>query len=70
MDSDTALIHAQLRKLACECGVLLEACKRNKQLSAGARVHSAREDLLAALHSYNPKNDESQLNLGGESAFV
>jgi hypothetical protein len=63
MDSDSALTISHMRKVACEIGVLLDTATRNKQLSAAARLASAREDVFAAVHCYNPKNDESQITL-------
>lgn len=63
MSSDAAAVRADLRKLACDAGVILEICRIQKQLSAGARIAAAREEILAAVHCYNPQNDESQLKL-------
>lgn len=62
---DAAAFAADLRKLACELGVKLDACKDSGQLSSGAHLVCARDEIFAALRSFNPKIDERQLSLGG-----
>ena len=69
MDSNSALVVSKMRKLAAELGVVLQHCHHYKQLSAGARIESARQDVLSAVESFNPKNDESQLTLSDGCAL-
>lgn len=63
MDSDTAHVRAELRKIACDIGVIMSRCQSTGQLSCAARLASARNDVLAGIESYNPPGDERQLTL-------
>lgn len=59
--SDDALLTAELRKLATDCGVYLSQCQRTGQLSSACFISEARESLLKAVHL--PGRDERQLVL-------
>lgn len=59
--NQAAVFRADLHKLAAEIGVKLELCKDEGQISAGCHLVQARESILAALHAFNPKVDERDL---------
>ena len=66
MTSDQAVHCSEIRKLASLIGPRIEQCRREGQLSCAVHLNKAREELHAALHSYNPASDERQLTLATE----
>lgn len=61
-DSEAATFRAELRKTTANVGVMIEACRINGQISSGCHLVMAREELFAALKSFNPKVDERELS--------
>lgn len=58
---DSAELTADLRKIAAEVSVKMQACQRTGQLSRYMLLHDAREALYKAIRI--PSRDERQLTL-------